>query len=115
MCPEMNAYEQITNFIRFRRKLIPKPSTPLNKKPHLMRIVRHAKHLAAIAAFTGISLSVAYAAPSYEPPVLSPLDTTSLDSESPLLDNFNTYLSAINAELPDGQSLALPGTALPTD
>lgn len=77
-----------------------------------MTIVRNAKHLAAIvAAFTGLSFTAAYSAPNYAPPILaplSPLDTTALDSESQLLDNFNDYLSLIQAKVPVGTTLALP-------
>lgn len=88
-----------------------------------MTIVRNAKHLAAVvAALTGLSLTAAYAAPSYAPPILaplSPLDTTPVDSESELLDNFNQYLSFIQAKVPVGTTLVLPASSTllvaPTD
>ncbi len=76
-----------------------------------MSSVRHAKQFAAvIAAFAGFSLSVAYAAPNYEPPALSPVDATTLNSSSPLLNNFNGYLDNIQTQLValSGKTLALP-------
>jgi len=53
----------------------------------------------AAAALAGISFASAYAAPNYVTPVNSPIDTTSLVSVSAPLNNFNGYLSAIQAKL----------------
>ena len=53
----------------------------------------------AAAALAGISFASAYAAPNYVTPADSPIDTTSLVSVSAPLNNFNGYLSAIQAQL----------------
>jgi hypothetical protein len=75
-----------------------------------MKLALNAKTLAVVAAaFAGLSLSSAYAAPQYTPGPESPLDATSLNSVSPLLNNFNDYISVIDAKLASG-SLAVPGT-----
>ena len=86
-----------------------------------MTSVRPAKQFAAVlAAFAGFSLSVAYAAPNYAPPALSPVDATTLNSSSPLLNNFNGYLDNIQAQLValSGKTLAIPAgdpSSIPLD
>ena len=57
----------------------------------------------AAAALAGISIVSAYAAPNYITPADSPIDTSTITtaggSVSAPLNNFNTYLSAIQTQL----------------
>jgi hypothetical protein len=85
-----------------------------------MKTLRNRQFAAAVsaAALIGISITSAFAAPNYVPPANSPLDATTLDSESALLDAFNGYLDSIEATLPAGTTLRKPdlgGNLAPSD
>lgn len=66
-------------------------------------------HALAAAALAGMSFTSAFAV-TYVPPTNSPLDATSLDSNSALLDAFNGYLDNIQAAL----TVAVPTATLRT-
>ena len=64
---------------------------------------------ATLAAFAGLSFAVAYAAPSYVPDANSPINATPLlNSSSTLLNNYDDYISVINAHLTGTDTLKLP-------
>ena len=70
----------------------------------------------ALAAFAGLSFAAAYAAPSYTPDANSPINTTPLNSSSPLLNNYDDYIGVIAGHLTGTDSLLLPtpgGSTLP--
>jgi hypothetical protein len=63
----------------------------------------------ALAAFAGLSIATAYAAPSYTPDANSPINATPLlDSTSQNLDDFDDFIGVIAAKLPPTESLILP-------
>ncbi len=72
----------------------------------------------AAAALAGLSIVSAYAVPNYVPPVNSPIDATTITNQLPsgsvsgALDNFNTYLGAIQAQLDEDDAL---GNAVAND
>ena len=77
-------------------------------------------HALAAAALAGMSFTSAFAI-TYVPPANSPLDTTTLDSNSALLDAFNGYLgniqTALTAAVPTAtlRTPDLGGGVAPTD